>query len=183
MVAERTPTRYQRIRLFVSSSSPLALYPNTLHSTLSSRADLACSLSCCNPWILSSHPSRSRSTPPLLYIVPRAMGTMRQFSGSKAGGIVAIPPPYIGSRTTSLSGWNRRYPADRATRKCRVEHGFRSRLLSTAPSRRVQGLGVPVRAEIFRFDDPNLFSAAESMSLTSATTTPHRWGNFDGEIW
>lgn len=72
MVAERTPTRYQRIRLFVSSSSPLALYPNTLYSTLSSRADLACSLSCCNPWILSSHPSRSRSTPPLLYIVPRA---------------------------------------------------------------------------------------------------------------
>lgn len=126
MVAERTPTRYQRIRLFVSSSSPLALYPNTLYSTLSSRADLACSLSCCNPWILSSHPSRSRSTPPLLYIVPRAMGTMRQFSGSKAGGIVAIPPPYIGSRTTSLSGWNRRYPADRATRKCRVEHGFRT---------------------------------------------------------
>lgn len=131
----------------------------------------------------SPHIPLDRVRRPLCSISFPEPGTMRQFSGSKAGGIVAIPPPYIGSRTTSLSGWNRRYPADRATRKCRVEHGFRSRLLSTAPSRRVQGLGVPVRAEIFRFDDPNLFSAAESMSLTSATTTPHRWGNFDGEIW
>lgn len=181
MVAERTPTRYQRIRLFVSSSSPLALYPNTLYSTLSSRADLACSLSCCNPWILSSHPSRSRSTPPLLYIVPRAGNDapiLRFQSGRNRGDPSAIH---------RISNERRRYPVGiggiRPTGppgSVAWNTGF---VLSTAPSRRVQGLGVPVRAEIFRFDDPNLFSAAESMSLTSATTTPHRWGNFDGEIW
>lgn len=188
MVAERTPTRYQRIRLFVSSSSPLALYPNTLYSTLSSRADLACSLSCRNPWILSPRIPLDRVRRPLCSISSPEPGTIRQFSASKArggggGNRGDPPPPCIGSRTTSLSGRNRRYPADGRPGSGAWKHWtfVVSPPLSTIHLGSARSCS---RRDFHRFRRfESLFPAAESMSLTSATTPHSRWGNFDGEIW
>lgn len=110
MVAERTPTRYQRIRLFVSSSSPLALYPNTLYSTLYHPL-AARILPALSPAATPPHTPLDRvRRPPSLYIsFPLAERCANSLVPKRAQ---SWQPSAIGSRTTSLSGWNRRYPAD-----------------------------------------------------------------------